>query len=444
MARDYLNPGFPYVELYGKNGEVVSSTSENALNQNLNANLTGGNELKNLQVIPHYFQQLVHETRDSGGQGTVTLKLFDPTFDQVENFVLQNKETMAIRYGWFPTNGSPGKMSPIYKLAALTFQSNITTNGSELELKFGSAVAIKSQKTVRNKRFVDMTVSDIVRELLLEVGYAEEDITIEPTRGLISVTQPYTSVESFIKWNLANRAVSAITGRQGYVFKVEGQTATFCTRGYRYQLVKRFIWRLGQDSDVISFSPAFVGQHMLMAGGAPIEVGSHDVLEKRYRRAQFFLRGNPAKYLSLGLETHDIEIQKGREEALGRYYAVPFQNQEEVETWAAWKWVKARQMAWRATSRVMGDPSLVADPNFFVEFQVVKPDGQLHYLSGKYGILRATHAVDGSGYFTDLELITDGSLKDEERTQGEKPPETTEDLEGSDSDQLSKPPGEDR
>lgn len=440
MPKEYLNPGFPYVELFAENGDKVSVTSsENLSGADVKATTSSGSNLKNLQVIPHHFKQLTHETKDSSGQGIMTMQLFDPTFDRIENFVIVNKDTMSIRYGWYPTNNSSGKMSKTYKVGALTFQSNILNEGTEIELKFGSAVSIRSQKVVRNNAWVDTPISDIVRELLLQSGYAEDDFTIEPTIGTISITQDNTTNEYFIKNVLAPRAKSAVTGYSGYVFKVEGNTAKFCTRGYRYQLIKRYIWRLGQDSEIISFSPAFVGQHMLLAGGGPIEVGSHDILEKRYRKAQFFLRGNPANFLSLGLETFDV-LKQRTEESTCRYYSVPYQSQPDLERWAAWKWVKARQMAWMATARVMGDPSITADPSHFIEIQVVKPNGQLHYLSGKYGILRATHVIDGSGYFTDLELITDGSLKDEERARGDKPPNTP-DTRDSDLSGLTTAPG---
>jgi hypothetical protein len=357
-----------------------------------------------LNVIPNFLTRFTHELRADGKIGKATIELFDPTWELVEDVIINGRERAVFQYGWRDANRNIVAVSMQRKGRVMKYQPSFQDNGVTLNFEIVDTVIQKEQE-VESREFDDKKISDIVWEIFHNEPYntPPEKLHIEVTDGKDTYTQKNKTDMNFIRTELLEKAVSGATGRGGYLFRVDGDEVYFCTPEFVKSSERFYIFQRGRFGQVLDFAPEIRGAVMLVSGGGHIRVEGYDPLKKSVVRTDVSLPTDPTRR-ALADETIDHTPKNG---FMGRYYAVPFVRSGDVEAWAMNKYQKARSMAVKAPMTIIGDPTV--HPFDLIYVLVLKPSGDVHYTSGMYRVMKVSNEITPGSFETKLDLISDGT-----------------------------------
>jgi len=358
-------------------------------------------------VIPGSLMNLSHRI-ESNYMGEAHLSLFDPTFDGIENLLIQFQDNITLRYGWVD-----GPQSQVLQMRINKYIPTFLATGTQVEL-YLTSVGITSHQKVYNRTFAGR-ISDIVRQLLLEDGYTLDEGAIEPTNRVGIYYQCNTTNANFILSILQPQAQSA-SNAEGYRFNVVGHKAFFRPPGLRAEL-RQYVFAREHNGVVLSFSPAYDGNAVIFLGGGETRVDGWSTLDKGSLISRKLAAGTrkdgsrslPGIVINNAIPVPVLQFgDRGVEPApLGkaiasRAYAVPFDNVEQAEDWALTKWANARSTAWQATASILGDPTILSQD--YAEFIVLKDDFTPHYVSGVYRVNSIEHVMTQGSFVSNLTM----------------------------------------
>jgi phage protein D len=355
----------------------------------------------------NYFQSLEIDLVTSGSW-TATLGLWDTDTDYLDSLIFNagGGSPVDITFGYVDDSSTHTLLQGDIIKATPEF----TPEGTGLTLDL---VARSVVRTVLNKRDYSFpegsTVSTIVRQIAETEGWTTSD---ESGAGTIEETSPPLteplmatgeSAMKFIKEQLLPLATNA-SGSGGFcAFFDRRGSFHFHSPNFLNPKSTRFIFARGNQGQVISFAPADTEIFAALIGGSS---GSHASVDSRSGTTtetettqENAEAGTPAG------SSYNQELPE-EPEAVAYRSAVISRSQEESEARATALHDSARRMPYTAELEVHGTNKVEALD--YVNIDYFKTNGQRHYLSGQFQVIKISHDFGDSGWHTKFELSRTG------------------------------------
>lgn len=369
--------------------------------------ITGGTSF----VVPaHQFLQSIEIEASVGSTFTGSITLFDPEGEFLEDLFIAAGLDRGIRFRWnWDRYGID--TAPTFEGSIITYTPTFQPQGIQLVLNILAKPVLPCVLDKRTRSYqAGSLISDIVLSIADERGWPTVDIrgnsTIEPTGE--SIDQPFSTTDEsdlrFIAEQLRPQAVNA-QGQGGYVFFFDQYGAVhFHTRLFLPPLVRTYTFARDVSGEVISFSPT---DNSVMAS----LFGSTNVAF----RGQSSLNASPVGSDGTATEGLDQQPEVAEESATaipdygeGLHAAVNIMSRDAAELGRLAK--DRRERARNAT--LTGELVVIGTHDVglleFVDVQVLRKDGTLHYLSGSYQLQKIRHTVDSSGWQTAFDVVRTG------------------------------------
>lgn len=409
MSRDYLSPGRPVLELKIGPDPVA--------------------------VVPHFLESFSHEVYAAGVSGQATITLFDPSYEYIENLILQHHDKVSFRYGWY-SRGEVERVSMTdwRKGIIWKYSPRFSEQGLHIDINLADT-PLEASLTVNNESFTfgddsDIhSISDLVKKL------ADRDLKLKYTSETIEESEPCStpvvrnnmSTPQFIS-HLCTLA-KARTGRGGYRFWVDENNLVNFRSSDPTKFRRIFVFGKDQDSDVISFSPSYDGMQALSKGAGDMAAIGYDELtrsslEVHYDPVKATAALRPSEVTQADIATFGkfgmTSPTPNSPYVAGRLYYLPFSSKEFVEAWGLSKHTMARNIFLTAELVIIGDVTIF--PMDSVGIQIVKrTDGSYHYLSGYYLVQSVKHQIVNGMFTTTLSLSSSGIGSAGEELSGSRP-----------------------
>ncbi len=293
--------------------------------------------------------------------------------------------------------GYPGNMAPPRRVVVRSIKGF-----TSLTLE-GQALSVLMATRVRTRRWEQMTLSQVAREVARENGYEGPFQDIDETDDLHETINQTAETDAHLLQRLARKAHS-----QFYV-----DDAGFHFHGRRqYQAPTRvYTWYSNQDDgEILSLSV----ESKLLNRVGQVTVKARDPLSKRTLTATATSQNTPR--VTLGETVDVVDPESGEtsiqvRNATETVHSSAASTQANVQQEAAGRFVGAERETLRLSMQVIGDPTLRAR-------SIVEVRGISSLLSGKYYMKKVKHALGSSGYVCDLELTRDGMGRSTRPKQG--------------------------
>lgn len=380
------------------------------------AKVTGTITLSNggtpLTLPFHEFLEEVSIEIVPSGAWTGTITVFDIDFDKLERAIIASERdrNIDIRFGW---DSPSDNVQRNYQGWIIRYQPEFQPHGTNLNFEImaravGPAVLDKKIRSFAEGR----RASDIVKAIATERGWLTTDLfgnsTIEDTEPPLE-TPFSTKGESdlaFIKEQLLKQAQSRSGSKARYLCYFDEENAIhFHTP--EYLPAQTHVYRFARDADgeVNGFAVADTSVFGVLSGGGNTKFSSPTSAQGGTAQKNATVAGgldnagtpNPvdaAALPSLGSGTHS-------------YVNIVARNPEEVERVAAARFDDYRRIAFQANLNVRGTHRVRLTD--FIRVEVLKPSGELHYLSGQFQVFKIKHTFGaGSSWTTEFEMVRGG------------------------------------
>lgn len=403
-AKPYLNPAIPVVQLFL------------------------GDQQKPLNVIPDFLEGFEEENL-TNGRSQATMTLFDPGWDFLESIALSNQSKVRYKFGW---RLGPQRELTSTRLGRITsFQNEFSYQGNRVRFTINEVGDTKdSQVFTRTWPSViespdlnkvnefspdkksGIKISDIARRIAKEMDLSDTlDSDIEETKSVQIYNQIGKSNFNFLN-DLAKIAISKESGRSDYYFDIRSNRMLFKTTNYE-RIVRSYNYARDMSGEVLRFIPTANFHLGIFGSQDPTAVSWNPLKKKLLKLQQGWGRDDR---VALAKERRAVPgVTKG---TAGRLYVLPYERVEFVEGWLRNKFEELSRFSRTAQLVIVGDPNL--NPRDIIQIIVRKDDGDIHYTSGRYIILKAINIITAGSYVTQLDLVSDGSLKDGITNEGIK------------------------
>lgn len=402
----YISPGIPYFRMWI------------------------GDEGKPLDIIPNYLHSM--HLKDLGaGSGILSLTLFDPEWDFLEELIVPYNKTIRYQFGW--SLGEKKQISGIKKggvigyMPVFNYQGNMLTiriQGNE-ELRdshvFNRAWPPAKKASIPGGGTIggdvkEIRISDIVKFIAAEMKLdATLETDIEETEIIKqSVLQDNKTNFNFIKNKLVPLAVSAKTKRTDYIFNIYDNRMVFRTVNYDNQLARRYHFARDQEGQMLQFSPHVRAKAIIGGQVDKQKAVSWDPINKSLITFTAGYESEKDKRVKLGKRIpKPPDLKKG---AAGRVYICPYEVSGLTESFIRSRFTEKARLSVTAEATVVGDPTLARFD--VVDVVVRKNDGRVHYTSGNYFIINLHHIMDAGTFVTKLDLVRDAVMSGEAPNKG--------------------------
>lgn len=445
-----------------------------------NSNSGSSNSEKEFTPIPpEYLREFTFVSRQQGWY-EATAMFFDPTFEAVEEMFITaefRRKTDQEVTDEMDANGgiTDGKTVSLYevskssrdlvaKFGVVRAGSNAGSNPQPNDIAWSPQYRFCLKKlnpsfddagmdiTVEMHAWQVMTMgqnpttlsytgkrSDVFTKLFTDIGLKPEDIIVEettdemvtetnPGEGERSVSTNGYSYQAFIEEKLLVGARSKRTGRTDYIYKFSenGKVAYFGTRGSiewnKYtngesQKIKSFNYLCGMNDNVISFKPDF-NSDLLGSWGAGSAIAR---LYDPHTKNMKVLPLNHRTVRTGGIMNY-TQFDANRKPTI--IDAIQGWDSKTTEAMAEQRWCDLAASAMRATLEIHGSPgTLDLLGGDVINVNVILPSRKLHYSSGLWWVLNATHRITDS-YTVSCELVREfgnvGNQVDSKMTDADK------------------------
>jgi hypothetical protein len=356
----------------------------------------------------NYFQSL-EVVVPSEGSWSGTLTLFDADHDYLDSLIYQAGATTPIDV----TFGYANDMTQRVFLAGAVIKTGVdfTIDGTALTIELVSRDLVGSVLDKKNRSFEEgLSVSSIVSTIVEDEGWNTTDFTgghtIEETEGITTEALVTTdeSALKFIRDQLVPQSVNT-NGEGDYKLYFDRSGAFhFHTKNFLKPKSKRYIVRRAANGEVISFAPSDTEMFAALVGGGNASYTSLD--------AKSGASSNTSVTQGGGVDGEGVTTTSGstynKPAASGVAYrqAIISRTPDDAKRRAKAFYDRARQMAYTATLDVRGTGDVeVLD---YVQVDVVKLDGSLHFLSGKFQVITVTHTIGTEGWKTSFSCTRTG------------------------------------
>lgn len=429
---DYLAPGSLYVtmELENANGE-----------------------LEPFEILGNYFVRL-RETVLSDAAGILTMEMFDPDWDFVENAVILSMDKVHIQYGWQSEDES--KLMPKRKFTLTKLKPSFDYQGNYIIMEFverGNTDLMRDKTTrsgpswigeVTLQTFVDKNgdtstfrISDFVIKIAERYGLEPdvEQSTELFTSDILSLYQLNESPIGFII-RMAQFAVSEETKASGYKALVTNNKLIFKTS--TNEIKRRYLYARDAESPIISFNPNVFENVYLNSSYARTTHVGHSPLDKEIILSESdsdTLRQSETSKSEVRPEGPDVTsdnnnelvenpnrfsrtkpdeirynskilkpIETNSDNFKGSLFITPYATSQLIQDINKAKYKQASNLQIQCEIEIIGDPELF--PLDLVEVNVLNNKGEYHFTSGVYTLIEVEHTIDENGFIT--KLITTG------------------------------------
>lgn len=340
------------------------------------------------------------------------LTFTDPVVDAKEDLILRGKDDVTIQFGWRgPSSALPASTPKVARV--LTYKTRLELNASKVVV-YGSDPSTLINEDVKCRAFSNMKISDMVTQIANENGFIP---FVDATdNGNLTFRQIWLSDMQFIKYILLPRA-RADTGRAEYEFYIrDGKELHFRNAAYAANISKKYVYG-NAVGDVIDFISGYHGPAAAHLGGGKMTATGYDISNKKLLSVNVSAGDTPEKEV-LGAKTPQSFAQ------IGRYFALPFRTQDEVQDWASHRYYTASKLNNSAVLKLVGDPEVHAGD--IIDFEYYKPfTGEPHQSSGRYKVMKAIHEISygtdsDAGYTTTLLLVRRDTKKGDQPSVGVK------------------------
>lgn len=358
------------------------------------------------------FQTFVEELSvelTTGGSWSASVTVYDQSFDTLELAILaaEVERNVEFRFGW---NDADSAFQRSFEGWIVRYQPEFAPDGAHLTLEIIARSAGKCALDRRVRSFPEgRLVSDMVADLAALNGW---QALIETTSA--GLETPFNSKGesdfNFIRDQLQKQARS-VNGGSDYLLYFDAEDKLhFHTP--RFVKGSSHLFRLARDmsGDVISFSPTDSSMFGVLNGGgnakytSPVSAPGGTAEHKTTASGGVNGEGAPtavdaAAKPNLGLGTHSYVNLYSRDPA-------------EIERLARARHEFFRKFAFQAELTVRGTHRVqVLD---YARMEILKTDGEQHYLSGNFQVFKVKHAFSNSSdWTTSYELLREGVSAEE-------------------------------
>lgn len=358
-----------------------------------------------------YLQELSIELVP-GGAWTGQLTLFDTDFDTLEKAIIaaERDRNLDIRFGWDDPNDDVQRN---YQGWIVRYQPEFQPNGTILTIEIMARAAgpVVLDKKIRSYPEGSLA-SDIVRTISFERGWLTSDLfgnqTIEDTTPPLET--PFSSKGesdlNFIREQLLRQAQSASGSKSRFLFYFDEEGSVhFHTPEFLPS--QTHVYRFARDinGEVDSFGITDASIFGVLGGGGNTKFSSPTSAQGGTAETASTVSGginnagspntaDAAALPSLGDGTHS-------------YVNILARDPAEVERVAAARFDDYRRLVFQAVLTVRGTHRVrMID---FIQVDVVKTNGELHYLSGLFQVFKIKHTFGAGGtWSTSFEMIRGG------------------------------------
>lgn len=366
------------------------------------ATLQGGGTTIDLPF--HQYLEEVSVELNTGGSWTASLTLFDTEFDALELAILAAEADRNIQFsfGWDDVNNS---VQRTFNGWVIRSQPEFQPHGTSLTLEIMARAPGKGAVDRKIRSFPEgMRASEIVEAIAVLNGWAS---IIEPTDAALET--PFNSKGesdfNFIRDQLLKQARSLNGGSDYHLFFDEEDTLHFHTS--RFLSGQTHAYRLARDmsGEVLSFAPTESAIFGVLEGGgnakftSPVSAQGGTAEVSSSASAGVGGEGAPT--------TFDAAAKPSLGDGTHSYVNLYSRYPAEVERIARSRHEHYRRITYNAEMSVRGTHRVrVMD---YVRVEVVKTNGEQHYLSGNFQVFSVKHAFSaGADWTTGFTLTREG------------------------------------
>lgn len=359
-----------------------------------------------------YLQSLTIE-EPTKGAWTGSMVLFDIDGDTLEDLFAAStlaQRQVRFSFGWDRGNGV--RDARVYQALVTTYQPKFDHMGTELTLELLGRLAIEAVSDKVTRSYAEGTkVSDIVRAIVADRKWrAEQDgkSTIEDTDGTLTkpVSTDNESDLAFILNQLLPLAVN--NNKEPMHCYIDEDTLHFHSPAFllpkgKAELAAVYRFSRDQMGDVISFAPQDLALLTALRGGENATYTAVLSKDGTTQVLQSTKDGGPDNVIVANPDEAFLPSQGPGIKAIIRVAA---RDEAEFRTEVARMVSSRRNMAFQAVLEVRGTAMVrVMD---LVRVEVLKRDGQPHYMSGVFTVYKVSHSISAGSWTTSFELMRGG------------------------------------
>ena len=379
------------------------------------------------QIAAHDFLQSIEVESSTNASWTGTVVLYDQRGARLEDALLGSGAlpTVRLRFNWeeFGLRNAPLLEGKVIKPSFVWMPDGIQITWEVL-----AGAVLDATLDLRTRAFdAGQRISDIVRSIAQDRGWRTTDErgnpTIEDTDA--AVDHPFSTTDEsdvrFINEQLRKQAVNA-DGTAGYAFYFDTVGAVhFHTSDFLRPREKTYTFGRDSAGEVISFAPANTGVFAAILGSANSEVRGTSSLAAAQTgadgRAQDGLDGDGDSVVADATAVPDLG--SGVQSAQN----IVARDASEMLRIAKDRRERASRLVYTAELDVVGTHDLrVFD---FVNIRYVLSTGRLHFLSGRFRVMKIRHRYDNSRWKTTFTLARQGVQPNVEGTVSRQASRTT-------------------
>jgi len=344
------------------------------------------------------------------GAWTGTITLFDPTFDELELAILaaERDRNIDLQFGW---DDPVDSFQRSFKGWITRYRPNFEPNGTTLTLEvmarsLGPTIV---DRTVRSYK-EGMRASEIVRAIAEEQGWPTSDLfgndTIEATEPPLET--PFNtkgeSAFNFIRDQLLKQARSPNGGSDFRLFFDEEGALHFHTSNYISASTHLYRYARDMAGDVLSFTPADMSLFGVLSGGGNTRYTSP--VSAQGGTADIRSTSTGGVNSEGAVTAVDAAARPNLGDGIHSFVNLVTRHPAEAERIARSRYEHYRRFAYSAELSVHGTHRIrVLD---YIRAEVLKTNGELHYLSGNFQVFKVKHEVSSSGWETSFEMTREG------------------------------------
>ena len=370
----------------------------------------GGQEVV-LNSTEHFQGLTITETAE--GAWTGQLQLFDPTGDYLEDLILAvgRDGRVLLRWGW---DDRALAEWPLYEGRMLVYAPEFTELGIgyTLELIASNCLDAVRDKSAKPRSFKEgLKVSDIVREIVsarkwkAQIGKMS---TIEDTDKPLAKPKSMSD-ESHVKFIKGLLKESVNQDGEHFVFYFDRQGIVhFHTLNYldKHGLGQdriRATYTFARDDmgEVMRFAPSDSSLFGKLLGSGRANYTAIDSVKGQSTKLTTTTKDGVPGTQHTAAPDAQVDTS-GDDTKTQANVNIPARSEEEFKQKVKAHYSKLRALTYKADLEVRGTHA--AEIAQFIEALYLKPDGQVHYLSGVFKVLGVAHTIGGGGWTTVFNL----------------------------------------
>ncbi len=368
-----------------------------------------------LSVPPNYIKGMTHEIYDQGAVNRVTFSLFDPSWGILDLFLQKAKSSLGghlviqYRYGWHDD------MSPHYRVAVMKVNpGNVSLLGAELSISgtdqgIMDAYTKASQQGIQQQKVYTGNISYIVASIAQSHGWQIDIMVTDPIydykgkEGAVERKWVKGRMKDLEFINYLARYARSKKSPGNFVVSLDTDGNGVSTLHFRPreagELYKSYYVLRENMGEVLSFEPEIDNLNTAMLGASGVEVLGRDPSTREVKRVETDgTKHKNSKFLGSRVVVPPGQVAR---------HIVEGAPEERLKDVVESYYSKLANNIQKATLTVLGDHQV--RPGNIIDVNVITPNGQKYFTSGKWLVLLVTSEISGGSFKTTLKLRKNSS-----------------------------------